>query len=334
MTDLLERYLSAIERKLPKAQAKDIVAELREVLSAKIEAREAELGHPAKADDVAAILKAYGHPVVAASRYAGFDYLIGPNLYPWFWHVQRIAVGLAIAIAFGIVAVKALGSEEPFRAAMRGFNGAIEAALITFGVVTAMFIAAERTKLDMKWAEKWDPKALPRDHIRQPKSMFETAITLVFDIIFLLWWVKVVQFPAEIPVRDTASVGLAFSPAWAAIYWPVLALMVAVTVVHIADLVHPAWSRLRSVVSIAGHACGMAILWVLFHARPLIEVTPLNGATPEDVDKIFRTVDGILHIALGVMALAWAVAIGIEVWRIWRTARPTTLPAAPHGLSN
>jgi hypothetical protein len=332
MTDLLQRYLTSVERRLPKEQAKDIVAELREVISAKIEAEEAKLGRAANADEVAAILKAYGHPVVTASRYAGFDYLIGPNYYPWFWHVQRIAVGAAVAIAFAFVAVRAVGSEEPFRAAMRGVNGAIEAALITFAVVTALFIGAERTRLDMKWSDKWDPKSLPRDHVREPKSFFESAITVVFDIVFLLFWVKVVKFPAEIPVKDGASVGLAFSPGWDAVYWPILVLSVGALAVHIFDILHPAWSRVRSIVTIAGHLGGLAILWVLYRSQPLVVVTPLNADAVE-TEKIFQTVGGIVNISLGVAGLIWAIAIGIEIWRLWQTARPTTIPPAPHGLS-
>lgn len=99
-------------------------------------------------------------------------------------------MGLAIAISFGLVAIRALGSEEPFDAAFKGFDAAIEVALVTFGVVTALFIAAERTKFDMKWAEKWDPRSLPRDNVRQPRTLFESAFTLVFDIVFLLFWVR------------------------------------------------------------------------------------------------------------------------------------------------
>jgi hypothetical protein len=332
MTDLLERYLSTVERRLPAEQAKDIVLELREALTARIEAREAELGREAKADDVAVILKAYGHPVVVASRYARFDYVIGPNLYPWFWHVQRIAVGLALAIAFGLVAFRALGSQEPFGAAMRGFSGAIEAAVITFGVVTVLFIAAERTKLDMKWAETWDPRTLPRDQIRPRKSLFESSFTLAFDILFLLWWAKVVQFPSEVPVRDDASVGISFSPAWASVYWPVFVLAALVTAVHLFDIIHPTWTRLRAGLSIAGHACGIAILVVLLRAQPLIAVTPLN-ALPEEADRILRIFDGIVQLSLGVAALIWAVGIGIEIWRLWQSVRPKALAPAPHGFS-
>ncbi|RYZ10523.1 MAG: hypothetical protein EOO70_10365, partial [Myxococcaceae bacterium] len=192
MNDLLERYLTAVERRLPsgdgkaKARTADIVAELREVLSSKIEDKEEQAGRAATRDEVAGVLKAFGHPVVVASRYGGHDYVIGPGYYPWFWHVQRIAVGGALVIGFGIATVRGLGSDEPMRAAMRGIGSALEIALVAFAVVTALFIAAERCKLDMKWADKWDPTHLPRDNIRQPKTLFETAVQLAVDVIFLL----------------------------------------------------------------------------------------------------------------------------------------------------
>ena len=62
-----------------------------------------------------------------------------------------------------------------------------------------------------------------------------------------------------------------------------LALAAGVTVLHLADIIHPAWTRVRSVLSIAGHVAGLAILWVLFNGRPLIEATPVNGADPAEI---------------------------------------------------
>ncbi len=325
MNDLLQRYLAAVERRLPsgdgaaRAKAEDIVAELREVLLSKIEAKEEALGREATKDEVADVLKAFGHPVVVASRYGGHDHVIGPNYYPWFWHVQRIAVGGALVIGFGIVTVRGLGSDEPLRAAMRGLGSAIEIGLIAFAVVTALFIAAERGKLDLKWADKWDPKDLPRDNIRQPKMLFETAVTLAFDILFLLWWTKVVSFPAEIPAQDGRSVAFAFSPAWEAVYWPILALAVGATLVHAADLIHPAWSRARSLVSIAGHLAGLGIVSVLYASQPLFKATVLNGEGTENTDRLLRIMEDVVQISLIVSVVIWVVAIGVEVHRLWRT---------------
>jgi hypothetical protein len=322
MTDLLQRYLTAIERRLPKATAKDIVAELNELLSAKVDAKSAQLGREANADEVAEILREFGHPAVVASRYSGHDYLIGPNYYPWFWHVQRVAVGLALAIGFGIVGVRALGSEEPIGAAMRGFGGAIQIALITFGVVTALFIAAERNRLDMKWSQKWNPRHLPRDNVREPKPLFESGIALFFDILFVLFWTRVVRFPNEMPVKDGGEVGVHFAPVWDTVYWPILALVIAATLVHAWDLVHPAWTRLRSWVRIAGHVAGLAILWILLRTTPLISIVPGPDVNPEEAERLFQLVDGIVHLSLGVAGLLWAVAIGVEVWRQVKASRP------------
>lgn len=325
MNDLLQRYIAAVARRLPSgdaaAQAKtaDIVAELREVLLSTIEAKEEALGRAATNDEVADVLKAFGHPVVVASRYRGNEYLIGPSYYPWFWHVQRIAVGGALVIGFGIATVRGLGSDEPIRAAMRGMGSAIEIALVVFGVVTALFIAAERGKLDLKWSGQWDPRDLPRDNIRQPKTLFDTGVALTCDIIFLLWWTKVVSFPAEIPAQDGRSVAFAFSPAWAAVYWPILTLAVGATLVNAADLVRPAWTRARALVSIAGHTAGLGILWVLYTSQPLVSATVVNGGATEQTDRVLRIIDSVVQVSLLVTAAIWVVTIGFEVRRLWRT---------------
>lgn len=317
--ELVTRYLTAVERRLPCDNLIDVMAELREAIGAQIEAKEDALGRRLTADEIAGVLKDFGHPVMVASRYAGNDHLIGPGYYPWFWHVQRMVVGLALVVGFGIATVRGLGSDEPFRAAWRGMGSAIEIALVAFAVVTALFIAAERGKLDLKWADKWNPRDLPRDNIRQPKTLFETAIQLAVDILFLLWWTKVVSFPAEIPAQDGRSVAFAFSPAWEAVYWPVLSLSVGATLVHAADMVHPAWTRVRSLVSIAGHTAGLAILWVLYASQPLVEMTVLNGPGTENTDRVVSIADSVVQVWLAVTALMWAGAIVLELHRLWRT---------------
>jgi hypothetical protein len=312
MTDLVERYLAAVQRRLPEDTAKDIVAELREALSAQIEAKEDALGRAASADEVAAVLKAYGHPVVVASRYAVHDYLIGPNYYAWFWHVQR----------------RALGTDEPVAAVMRGFGGALHAAIFAFGVVTALFVLAERQKFDMKWAERWNPKDLPRENIRKPRSLFESAISLFFDLVFIMFWVGLIPFPNEMPVRNDASVAIVLSPAWEAVYWPVLMLAVLAAVGHAHDLVRPAWNRVRSGLSIAGYAGGLAVVWVLFQSQPLVEVLPKPDTSAEDLERAVRLVEGILTVALWGAAVVWVVAMSVEIWRQVKASRASDGAAA------
>jgi hypothetical protein len=320
MTDLMDRYLATVERRLPKEQAKDIVAELREAIGSKIEAKESALGHPAEADDVAAILKEFGHPVVAASRYSGRDYLIGPNLYPWFWDAQRVGVGLVFAIVIAVTATKALAAERVIQAVFQGIGGAIEAAIWMFGVITVVFIVMERTKTDVHLARGWNPKHLPHDNIRPPRPLFDTLFALAFDAIFILWWVKVVDFTHLMPGR---SYSVELSEAWAQVHTPVAVLALLVAAVHVSDIIHPAWSRLRSAVSMLGHVGGLAVLWVLFRAGPLVALTPAGeqeaGARAA---KLLQGVDTGLHVALGVAGLIWAIGLGVEVWRQVKATRP------------
>lgn len=327
MTDLVERYLAAVERRLPKETAADIVAELREALSARIEAKEAELGRALNADETAAAIRAFGAPAVVAARYEGRMHLIGPVLYPWFWPAQRTAVGITVSIFLVLAAIRALASDNPVSAIFRSLDDVVAWGLVAFAAVTLVFIAVERTSDPAKLAEDcWDPKSLPREHIRKQKSFFESGISLFFDIVFILIWLRFIPVPNEVPLRDGASVAMVLSPAWEVVYWPILTLALLAAVAHASDMLRPAWSRLRSAVSIVGYAGGLGVLWALFQGRPMVDVQPQPGTSPEELERALAVIDGTLTISLGVAALIWAAALGVEVWRQIKASRPSSGP--------
>ncbi len=100
--DLLERYLQAVKFWLPRAQKSDIIAELREDLSSQIEDKEASLGRPLNQDEIQAILKQCGHPMVVASRYQPQRQLIGPVLFPVYVFVLK-AIALFYLLPWALV---------------------------------------------------------------------------------------------------------------------------------------------------------------------------------------------------------------------------------------
>lgn len=329
MAHLVERYLAAVERRLPEETAKDIVAELREALSAEIEAREAALGRAANDDEVAAVIRGFGAPSVVAARYEGRSALIGPVLYPWFWPAQRTAVGITVAVFIVMTAIRAVASDEPVRTMLRSMDNVIGWGLAAFAAVTLVFIAVERWGDPAKLSDKlWNPKAMPHEHIRKPRSMFESGISLFFDAVFILVWLKFIPVPNDLPLRDGASVSIALSPVWESVYWPILMLAVLGAAGHAHDMVRPAWTRIRSAMSIVGYAGGLAVLWVLFRARPLVDVQPRPGTGPEDLERALRLVDGVITVSLGVAALVCAIGLGVEVWRQVKASRAET-SAAP-----
>jgi len=322
MTDLVERYLASVERRLPKATAQDITAELREALLAKVDAREAALGRALNADEMAEVIKTFGAPAVVAARYEGRMHLIGPVLYPWFWPAQRTAVGVTAAIFLVLAAIRALASDRPVQAMLQSADNVIGWGLAAFAIVTLVFVLVERMGDPVKLAEGWwDPKSLPREHIRKPRSLFESGISLFFDIVFMLFWTSLLPFPNELPLRDGASVAVTLSPAWAAVYWPVLALALMAAAGHLHDMVRPAWNRLRSALSMAGYAGGLAVVWVLLQSRPLVDVQPQPGTSAEDLERALLLVDGVLLVSLGIAALVWAIALAVEAYRQVKATR-------------
>ena len=88
--ELLDRYLRNVEFWLPKAQQKDIIAELSEDIRSQIEDRETELGHMLDEAELEALLKKRGNPMFVAGRYLPPRQLIGPTVFPIYQFVLRI----------------------------------------------------------------------------------------------------------------------------------------------------------------------------------------------------------------------------------------------------
>ena len=64
--DLLDRYVYAVKKRLPRDQRDDIAAELRDVLLSQIEAEQGALGRPLSDEEVAVMLKRFGRPQTVA----------------------------------------------------------------------------------------------------------------------------------------------------------------------------------------------------------------------------------------------------------------------------
>lgn len=322
--ELVERYLAAVERRLPdELPSNDILAELREALTAKIEAREDKLGRSLTVDELSETLKAFGNPDFVAYRYHKRPYLIGPELAPYFWTVQRIALGVMLALTLVRAVVNHIGTTRPVSAVFQGVGAMWEVGLFTFGLVTLIFLAVDRWG-SATWSTKgppaswWNPRLLPAAYIRAPKSLFESLFGLVFDGIFILWWIGAVDFPNTMPGPGEGNVELHFSPSWAPVWWPILIIATAQAIVHLADVVHPGWSRLRAVVAIIGCAVGVGIVSYLLSTGDLIEATVRPGyeRSAADVESLIGLV---LWPALFFLAVVWAIEIAVEVSRLVRS---------------
>ena len=90
--DLIDRYIGAVRRHLPKSANPDIVSELTDNLRSQAEEREQALGRALNDDEQAELLKPHEHPWLMASRYMPQQHLIGPAMYPYYRQTVSIAV--------------------------------------------------------------------------------------------------------------------------------------------------------------------------------------------------------------------------------------------------
>ena len=100
--ELLDRYLQAVRKYLPKRRQDDIVEELSVEIQAQMEEMEAGLGRTLTEEERVALIKHYGHPMVVAARYMPQKHLVGPGLFPYYWFTLTRALGLA-AVVYVIV---------------------------------------------------------------------------------------------------------------------------------------------------------------------------------------------------------------------------------------
>lgn len=320
--DLIDRYLVAVEHRLPAKGAKDIVAELREAIGDKLDARQAELGRMANTDDVVAILKSYGSPMLAAARYTGANHLIGPEVYPYYWPTARIVVGIVAALAIVGFMVQGVVSNDPLYV-LRGFGAAWTGAIFAFGIVTVIFVIMDRTGAGAKIEQAWRPDHLPAATREKPKEMFESLIGLVVQAAFIAWWMGVLRVPNLMPPSEPGITVDLNAAAWATIYAPVLVMSVAQAGVYAADLVHPTWSRVRAVAMIVINAAGLGVTWMLAQAQTLhgqlFIIAGRPESAPERVISLTETFAVISQLTLYGMAIGFGIALVVEVWRLVRS---------------
>lgn len=233
--DVIKRYLEAVAAQLSVEDREDIVAELRDLILSRIEAREEELGRVLTDDEKEAILHEIGHPLVVAARYRkGPDSLIGPELFPyWLFGAKAGLIVIAAVQALGLL-VHVLGDPANFGQAIgQAFQGFFSGALTLLGALTLAGAIMEHYGVKPAWLTRWRVSDLPAFGLADPaawglamgsgakaasdgvkaaaakagerprawglkvetKSAAEALWSLVFGTVFVLWWVGVIRIP-------------------------------------------------------------------------------------------------------------------------------------------
>ena len=316
--DLIDLNLAARSRRLPADKAGDIVAEIRDDLLSRQEAREDALGRPLDRREVSALIKEFGHPLIVAARNRPPQFLIGPDAFPFFVATLRIvAMFLVVALAVGAVASVVFGHVPLVRAIAQGVSGLFSSAMLTFGTVAAIFYALERTGFPANHLRQWRPEQLPEPRDRQP-SAWGSAFEVAVGLYAILWWCGVVPLP--LLYTNVKGLALTPDPFWASLWWPVLALMVARLVYNVVQWLRPRWKAVRGMLSVATAAGGLALLWAIYQAGHWISATSTT-ITTQKVMELDRAINLGLRYAIVVVGAIWVLQCLKELWQL-ATARP------------
>lgn len=192
ISDMTNRYVYDVSRRLPTAQRTDIEKELKGLIEDMLSDR-CPVEEPSDID-IDAILKELGRPAMLASKYRGTQrHLIGPEYFDIYTLLLKIVL---VAVAFGITVSLIVGfiSEPPGNILAyigKYILSVINAVLIAFAWITIIFFIAQKYFAKAKiWKEAdWSPEDLPI--VPSKKARIEKSEPIVaivfFVIIFILF---------------------------------------------------------------------------------------------------------------------------------------------------
>lgn len=300
--DMIDRYLEAVAAQLPVEERDDIIAELKDLILSRVEAREEETGRSLTDDEREAILKEIGHPLVVAARYRkGPDSLIGPELFPyWLYGAKAGLLILGAVFALGLV-IRLIGGSANFgQDIAQAFHGFFGAGLTLIGSLTVAGAVMEHYAIRPKWLTDWRVKDLgafglsdPSTwgmaaksagermqaqastkplrvrplRMRQTNVVGDAAFTFIATGMFALWWVGAVHFPGiGVMALDGETARLSPAPIWTVLFVPILAYALAQMGVAIFTVLQPQAVRMRAVLTILVAGFGLWLTWTIFQA--------------------------------------------------------------------
>jgi hypothetical protein len=333
--DLLARYLQAVEEYLPAKGRADVLAELRANLLDQMEEREGTLGRPLTTDEVAEILRSHGHPSIVAARYQPRRFVIGPDIFPYYWFTLRKTFPWVVALFILSRAVGLIYGHSDLGNIVGSTLGGLFTTIFYFVSWMTLIFAAigficERYPQKVDFYCKWDPQKLPpltnpREREGLPKH---PRVDFAFQVLGLLWLLSIPRHPAmlffamgPIPwIMSGADVGLA--PVWHSFYWALIGLNVlqlAFSLIALNRSAQP-W---RAAMKMVERCFGFAFLLFLLQVKEyLVFLHPVADA--ERV-KLVATINQDAHLGLTVVA----VIIGLKLlWDLGQILMRSRQPGA------
>lgn len=305
--ELLDRYLMAVRKYLPKRQQEDIIKELSENLLSQIEDRETELGRPLSEDELASLLKRHGHPLVVAVRYLPHQHLIGPAIFPFFWFTLKMALLFATAVYVLVNTVLLVVGTPTVQSAIQISLGIPKVLWITAAWVTLVFVAVEiaitKYKIKINCFDDWDPRSLP--HIEKlPQKRRHPIQEFLWSFFFIAWMLVAPYHPFLIfgpGANYLKGLSIQLAPIWHEAYWLLLILLFANLIVKSAYLFPFSWKWPRAGIDLIFRVGGLVVLGVFMQAPEFFVLGPTSTANVIQLQEAIKNLNYGLLISLRIV---------------------------------
>lgn len=321
--EILDRYLQAVRRYLPRRRQDDILEELSVDILAQMEDMEQGLGRSLTEEERVALIKHYGHPMVVATRYMPQHQLIGPSVFPYYWFTLLRGLGLAgVAYVVANGAVWVTGNATGEQTVQQIFH--LPSVLVQVAAwITLVFAALEwgTQKSDVKGHlfGDWDPRLLPAVQKEVDRRRWWSGVAeLISLLVAMVWWLAVPHFPVLMfgpAVARFAAWPVRLFSGWALVYWTMSALMVVQVIVRAVTLARPASRRVSKALQLAFKVMGLGILAMLLKVRDFLVVT--GGGAGAHLETTVMQVNHGLWVALRIVQVLVILDI---IWESWKLA--------------
>jgi hypothetical protein len=305
--ELVESYLKAVRRYLPRGMRDDIIAEMSVELRSQMEDKQAELGRALTDAEQMVIFKKQGDPMSVAMRYrrtgrslnVGWE-LIGPELFP----AYLILLSCNLVIAGIVIAAVLILSHQPF--ALQAF---LIPMLLEVVIVTLVFILLNflRGVLGRRMSESWMWPPAELAHLL-PLPRWYSATGFAACGVLMLWWLLIPHFSRL--VLGEAAPELRFTPDWHRYYVPILAVMLIGAGQRGVNVIRPDWNWLLPVGRFVADGAG-AVVMFFFRTHVLVMAADASSAAQQHLAEVVngRLVWGLfgpwLWLYLGITALVY-----------------------------
>jgi hypothetical protein len=329
--ELVERYLQAVRFWMPKnTRQEDLLAELGEDLRSQIEEKESELGHALDENEVAAILKRCGAPMVVAGSLGEKRFLIGPTLYPIYTFVLKMVLLwiLVPVIVFILGPVNVANAGHWGTGVVATIGDLWSGLFISAGIITLIFAIVERTQAVAGAACKWDPLKLPPVRVpERRRSMTHTVCELAFAVFGLVWLLLLPQNPWLI--LGPAAAFLKAAPMWHIFYVPLVLLGVLAIVRPAITLARTEWTWFPPLGELVQTALSLILVNFMVNAAiqtsgadwyPFVVLAEAVRNSAQYI-KVTAIVNVSILISLYCAWLGLGIALLVQLWRLLRYVR-------------